>query len=337
MALDRRRWGARAALLQNVAMCRLVALTLTLALIAAPLPLAAQEPYVLQPGHMDLEIGPDGNTVIFDAAEGLVVVDTGRHRAHSQAILDHAVATGKSVAALVNTHWHLDHTTGNRDILAAHPQARLVASNAVAQAMEGFLARSLATARDRLADPATPADQRARIERGVAAMEDRAAMVPAEPVPGDGPQWLGGREFELHIASAAATQADLWLVAPDEQVAVVGDLVVAPVPFFDSGCEDGWRAALAAIDAAQWTTLIPGHGAPMTRSDFARWRGAFSAWLDCAGSEAPAAVCADGWMRDAGGFYTEAEREGVRYLAEAYVAELLRLPVAQRESYCRAL
>ncbi len=307
-----------------------------LALVAAPLPLAAQEPYVLQPGHLDLEIGPDGNTVIFDAPAGLVVVDTGRHRAHAQAILDHAAATGKPVAALVNSHWHLDHTTGNRDILAAYPHARLVASQAVAQAMEGFLARSLATARERLADPATPADQRIRIERGVAAMEDRAAMVPADPVLADGPQTLGGRAFEVHIAPAAATGADLWLVAPDEQVAVVGDLVVAPVPFFDTGCEDGWRAALESIGVAEWTMLIPGHGAPMSRSDFTRWRGAFTAWLDCAASEAPAAQCAEGWMRDAAGFYTEAEREGVRYLAEAYVAELLRLPSEQREHYCRA-
>lgn len=308
----------------------------TLALIAAPLPLAAQEPYVLQPGHMDLEIGPDGNTVIFDAPDGLVVVDTGRHRAHSQAILDHAAAVGKPVAALVNTHWHLDHTTGNRDVLATYPQARLVASGAVANALEGFLARSLATARERLADPALPADQRTRVERGVAAMEDRAALVPPEPVLADGPQELGGRLFELHVAPAAATEADLWLVAPEEQVAVVGDLVVAPVPFFDTGCEHGWRAALAAIGAAEWTTLIPGHGAPMTRTDFARWRGAFGAWLDCAASEAPAAQCADGWMRDAAGFYTDAERDGVRYLAEAYVAQLLRLPADQREAYCRA-
>lgn len=308
----------------------------TLALITAPLPLAAQEPYVLQPGHMDLEIGPDGNTVIFDAPEGLVVVDSGRHRAHVQAILDHAVATVRPVAALVNSHWHLDHTTGNRDILAAYPQARLVASGAAAQAIEGFLARSLATARERLADPATPADQRTRIERGVAAMEDRAAMVPADPVLVDGTQVLGGREFAVHIAPAAATEADLWLVATDEQVAVVGDLVVAPVPFFDTGCEEGWKSALAAIDAAQWTTLIPGHGAVMTRSDFKRWREAFTTWLDCAASQTPAAHCAEGWLRDAAGFYTEAEREGVRYLAEAYVAELLRLPAEQREGYCRA-
>lgn len=332
MALDRRGHSGAAGRVQTRPMRWLAILSL----ISAPLPLAAQEPYVLQPGHMDLEIGPDGNTVIFYAPEGLVVVDTGRHRAHSQAILDHAASVSKPVAALVNTHWHLDHTTGNRDILAAYPQARLVASGAVAGAMEGFLARSLATARERLADPAMPAEQRVRVERGVAAMEARAALVPADPVLADGPLVLGGRQFEVHVAPAAATEDDLWLVAPDEQVAVVGDLVVAPVPFFDTGCENGWRAALDAIGAAEWTTLIPDHGAPMTRADFARWRGAFDAWLHCAASQAPAAACAEGWMRDAAGFYTDAERDGVRYLAEAYVAELLRLPTDQREAYCRA-
>ncbi|MEO5705926.1 MAG: MBL fold metallo-hydrolase [Alteraurantiacibacter sp.] len=197
---------------------------LTLVLLACPLPLAAQQPYVVQPGHMDLEIGPDGNTVIFDAPDGLVVIDSGRHRGHSQAVLDHAASVGKPVAALVNTHWHLDHTTGNRDILGQFPQARLVATQAVANAMDGFLARSLANARERLADPALPADARARTERGVAAMEDRTAMVPADPILADGPVDLGGRRFQLHVAPAAATEADLWLVAEDEQVAVLAIL-----------------------------------------------------------------------------------------------------------------
>ncbi|HWN06609.1 MAG TPA: hypothetical protein VNO53_05530, partial [Steroidobacteraceae bacterium] len=31
--------------------------------------------------------GPDGNTIVFDAPGGLVVVDTGRHAWHSGAIL----------------------------------------------------------------------------------------------------------------------------------------------------------------------------------------------------------------------------------------------------------
>ena len=39
----------------------------------------------LQPGSFEAGRGPDGNTIIFDAPEGLVVVDTGRHVWHSDA------------------------------------------------------------------------------------------------------------------------------------------------------------------------------------------------------------------------------------------------------------
>ena len=83
-------------------------------------------------------------------------------------------------------------------------------------------------------------------------------------------------------------------------------------------------------------TLIPGHGAPMARDDFVRWRAAFDAWLGCAASDGPAAQCAENWLRDAAGFYTAAEAEGVRMLAEAYVAEVLRAPASERMAYCRA-
>jgi glyoxylase-like metal-dependent hydrolase (beta-lactamase superfamily II) len=294
----------------------------------------AQAPFVLQPGQIDLAIGPDGNTVIFDAPAGLVVVDTGRHASHAEAILDHARKAGKPVAAVINTHWHLDHTTGNRDLLAAFPQARLVATSAIEGALDGFLAEAPARARARAEDAALSVEERARARRTLAALADRAALVPSSPIESGGPVEVGGRRFELHVAPAAATEADLWLLAPDEGLAVVGDLVVAPVPFFDTGCEDGWRAALDAIDAAGWTTLIPGHGSRMARGDFARWRGAFEAWLDCARSARPAAQCAEGWMRDAAGFYSAEEAAGARMLAEGYVAEVLRAPAGERMAYC---
>ena len=41
-------------------------------------------------------------------------------------------------------------------------------------------------------------------------------------------------------------------------------------------------------------------------------------------------------MRDAAGFYTPAEADGARFLAEAYVAEILRRPPSERMAYCTA-
>lgn len=313
-------------------MRKLVAISAALLATAAS---PRHAPYVFQPGHIELERGPDGNTVILDTAAGLVVVDSGRHPEHARAILDLAKRAGKPVAALVNTHWHLDHTTGNRDIRAAYPGVRLIATGAAAGALEGFLAPSREQAAKALADPATAPDERARLVRALAIMEDRAALVPAEPVSSNRSWRLGGRRFEPRVAPRAATEADLWLLVPDEKLAVVGDLVVAQVPFFDTGCEQGWRTALDAIASTSWTTLIPGHGAPMRRADFTRWHAAFNAWLDCAGTSATAATCAEGWMRDAKGFYTDAEAPAVKMMARYYVAEVLRAPATERMAYCR--
>ena len=196
-------------------------------------------PMGFQPGHIDLARGPDGNTEILDAPEGLIVVDTGRHPDHARAIIDHARAVGKPVIAIVNTHWHLDHTTGNRDILAAFPGAKVIASRAVDGALADFLARSRTQAVEALASGKLTPAERARAERLLAAVEDRAALVPSMPVVGDGARMLGGRRIEFHLARNAATEGDVWMVVPDEKLAIVGDLVVAPVPFFDTGCEDG--------------------------------------------------------------------------------------------------
>lgn len=317
-------------------MSRLPALSAAILLAACTGSATAEPaPYVLQGGHIDLDRGPDGNTVILDAPQGLVVVDSGRHPAHAERIIAHARKIGRPIAALVNTHWHLDHTTGNRDILAAYPEARVVASKAVEGALDGFLARSVQNARQRLADPNLAPAERQRTQRALAAMDDRAALIPSQAIVKDGRIELGGRRIEARLAPRAATEGDVWLILPDEGLAVVGDLVVGPFPFFDTGCEEGWAKALAAIADAKWTRLIPGHGAPMDRTQFARWRRAFTALIACARSDAKSDDCAAGWQRNAAGFFTEAERPEVRELAVYYVDEVLRAPPERRMAYCR--
>jgi glyoxylase-like metal-dependent hydrolase (beta-lactamase superfamily II) len=313
------------------------AILAALALAACAAPAAASPaPYVLQPGHIDLERGPDGNTVILDTPQGLVVVDSGRHPEHAARIVDHARKVGRPIVAVVNTHWHLDHTTGNRDILAAFPKATIVASRAVEEALAGFLARSRLEAKQELANPRLPPEVRIRTQRALAAIEDRAALVPGVAITRDGTCKLGGRRIQFHLARNAATASDVWLVLPDEKLAIVGDLVVAPFPFFDTGCEEGWAAALGEIERASWTTLIPGHGAALDRAGFRRWHGDFGALIDCAKSGRKAADCAAGWEQGAAGFFSEAERAEVRAMALYYVDEVLRAPPEQRMADCRA-
>ena len=72
------------------------------ALIALAAPVAA-EPFHLIPGAIPAGKGPDGNTIIFDAPNGLVVFDTGRHPEHAAAILDYARRRHRPIAAIVNS------------------------------------------------------------------------------------------------------------------------------------------------------------------------------------------------------------------------------------------
>ena len=158
------------------------------------------------------ERGPDGNTVVFDAPEGLVVVDTGRHAWHSDAILAYAKSRGRPVAAIVNTHWHLDHTSGNGRIKAAFPEAPVYATNAVDRVLAegGFLARNLESAQAMLDDPKIREVQKEEVRIFIATMDERDVLRPQVVVKEAGEARLAGRSFDFRVTDGAVTDADLW-------------------------------------------------------------------------------------------------------------------------------
>ena len=130
----------------------------TSAAVAAP---ALPAGYHLIPGAVPLDSGPDGNTIVIDAPSGLIVMDTGRHPEHAQAILDFAKARHRPIAAIVNSHWHLDHTTGNWDIRQAYPHVAVYASNALEGALATYLKQGREQGDTMLADPKVPEAQKA--------------------------------------------------------------------------------------------------------------------------------------------------------------------------------
>ena len=295
-------------------------------------PARGPAPLKIIAGYFGEARAPDGNSVIFEGDKGLVVVDTGRHRDHQEKILAYARERGKPIAAIVNTHWHLDHSGGNAEIRAVYPEASIHTSNAVSGALEGFLARSLERARARLADQKVPEEQKAEARLGVAAMEDRRNLLPDVPVTGPSTLDAGGRSLQLHLAAHAATEGDVWLYDPATRTAVAGDLVVVPAPFFDTGCAQGWKNALADIARVPFTTLVPGHGPAMTRTQFVSYRKAFDRLVDCAEGDAAKAICIDGWLADAAEFLpADQDRKDARALLDYYFAEILRSPEKKAE------
>ena len=310
-------------------------------LLAALLSLGARAPaspgWHLIPGQIDPQgrKGPDGNSIFLDAPQGLILVDTGRHPEHAAALLAYARQRGRPIAAIFNTHWHLDHSTGNTEIRAAFPTAPLYASNAIEGALTGFLARSRDSTQQALAAGQIPESARPEVARAFDVMDHPERLRPTRPVTRSGPTTVAGRRLQVNLAPYAATEGDVWIYDPALRLVIAGDLVVGPVPFMDTACPEGWRAALDRIAATPFTILIPGHGDPMDRRAFLAWRAAYNAFVDCGQSSRPRADCIAGWRHDARRFIPNGSEALVERLAGYYLDSRLRSSPGERQLYCQ--
>jgi glyoxylase-like metal-dependent hydrolase (beta-lactamase superfamily II) len=318
---------------------RLRGIATLIAGLAAPAASAAPLPGGLHliPGAVPLDSGPDGNTIVIDAPRGLIVVDTGRHPEHAQAILDYAKQRGRPIAAIVNSPWHLDHTTGNWDIRQAYPRVQVFASNALKGALVTFLADGKANAQKALADPKTTPAARDQILRGRSVLDHPERIEPNRIVSKTGRMAIAGRMLDVHLAKFAASEGDVWLYDPRTRVAVIGDLVVDIVPFMDTACPDGWSKALAEVAKVPFAALIPGHGPVMSRADFAAWRTAYDNFINCGRSKSDKKACTDGWSRDAAKFIDAEHRDYVREAADYYLTTRLRSSAEEQQRYCKPL
>jgi glyoxylase-like metal-dependent hydrolase (beta-lactamase superfamily II) len=269
---------------------------------------------------------PDGNTVIWQGPQGLVVMDTGRHPWHRQTIIDFVKARHGKVAAIINSHWHLDHVSGDPALKAAWPAATVYASDAIDEAITGFLARSAADGRRYLDDKSLPPETLEDLKGDLATFDDAANLRPDVVIPASGPRTLGGVRLELNLARNAATDGDVWVFDAKRRVVAAGDLITLPVPYLDTACPLGWKKALAEVAATPFDLVIPGHGKPMSRSDFDLYRKAFDGFIACGASSRPAADCAADWSRDAGPLLQANGMDAKRAagFAAYYVTDVLR-------------
>lgn len=137
---------------------------------------------------------------------------------------------GRPIAATVNTHWHLDHSSGN------------------------------GRARSMLDDPKLSDLEKEEIRIFMATMAERDVLRPQVVVREPGTVRLAGKEFEFRLTRGAVTDADLWFYDPVSGVAVLGDLVTFPAPFFETACPADWRRSLDEVRALPFQVVIPGHG-----------------------------------------------------------------------------
>ena len=277
---------------------------------------------------------PDGNSIVIVAPKGLIVFDTGRHKEHTQQIVDFARTHDRPIAAIINSHWHLDHVGGNPQLRAAYPDVPVYASSAIDGARKGFLADYRAHLVSEIAQSSTKPEAQKSMRAEIALIDQGAELGPTDVITKSSPLTIAGRHLEFHLETHAVTAGDVWVLDPVTHVLMAGDLVTLPAPFFESACPSGWRSALAHLANTRFEWLVPGHGAPMRRRAFDTYRKAFSNLLACAAGDASKNTCIDGWIADASELIGSDDVSYARTLIGYYVTDYLRHPTERIQKFC---
>lgn len=199
--------------------------------------------------------GAGCNVVVWHGPDGTVLVDDGTE---AMAPKLHAaverIAPGP-VRLVISTHWHPDHTGGNRhfaasgSVLVAHDSARARMSE-----------QQTVSAYD-LEVPAAPAEA-----LPVVTFDDALDL-----------HLNGDRLAALHV-EAAHTDGDLLLWWEDANVVHVGDVYYSGIyPFIDLGSGGSLAGLVAALEtvlsrADARTIIVPGHGPVSNRAELAAYR-----------------------------------------------------------------
>jgi len=224
----------------------------------------------LRPGvHAAVDASMGGNVMAVISGGKVLLVDT-KFPAFAAALARETEALGGTLATVVNTHHHADHTGGNAVL---NPRAEIVAHAKVAERVAAQLERYVGGARG---GPRQIEMQRPGAEQ---VLEEAQAAAEAAP------NWTGDDfapdvkldawphemscaevKLALHHFGPGHTDNDVVVHLPDANVLHAGDLCFHKLhPFFDpdggATCR-GWSESVAeAIELCDAeTVVVPGHG-----------------------------------------------------------------------------
>jgi glyoxylase-like metal-dependent hydrolase (beta-lactamase superfamily II) len=198
--------------------------------------------------------GAGGNMAVQSGGEGRIVIDSSFASAVPH-ILQALAGLGQEAAfALINTHWHPDHTGGNQAFHAA-----------------GFTIIAHQKTRERLSVPV----EMKIFHRTTAAQP--AAALPTVTFEQSLRIWRNGDEVELAHFEPAHTDSDISIHFKKANVLHVGDIWFNGMyPFIDEstggkigGMIRAVEQALAVADSS--TKIIPGHGPLGNKDDLAKY------------------------------------------------------------------
>jgi cyclase len=201
--------------------------------------------------------GLGGNVAVLVTDAGVVVVDTMTWPRQGRLIQrEIARLTDQPVVAIINTHYHLDHTHGN----PAFPVGTKVV--ATAQTLKHLETLDARFWRDPPARDLLP-----------------NVIFNSRPHDRSDHEWtlsLGGKTVEAHWFGRGHTDGDLVVLFVEDHVLHTGDLFFNGFwPNIDleaGGSVRWWPRTLDGVLSLDFDTVIPGHGPVATRADLERFR-----------------------------------------------------------------
>jgi glyoxylase-like metal-dependent hydrolase (beta-lactamase superfamily II) len=240
----------------------------------------------------DLDLWTSSNVLVIVNDQDVTVFDTNtRPHVNRMVIAEIRKLTDKPVGTLINSHWHMDHWSGNDEYQKAWPGLRIIATAETREfmrrmgpaffahsagnglpAMRAALDTAIRTGRQRDGTPLTAEARRQReqdiadTERFAAEMRSTPRVLPNLVFRDTLVFWSGRREFRLFSATGDASGSAV-LYLPAEKLIATGDVLVrrendeGPPPWTtNSYAITPWLHSLRSLEALDATIIVPGQG-----------------------------------------------------------------------------
>ncbi len=179
--------------------------------------------------------------------EGIVVVDTLPFAVETQEMIDYLNALGMGpIRYLVNTHWHLDHISGN---YLFDDSVELVCHKLCQQAIVEYGVDALEDAKE-----TTPLLEEARLRIPNVVFEDGELVL-----------HVGNKSVEVALTPGHTLDSTVAYVREDK-VLLAADTVM-PVPFFLWGDRHKFKMSLDALRQYNLESIVQGHGEVLLRGE----------------------------------------------------------------------
>jgi len=232
---------------------------------------------------------PNSNAAIFVNSSDVLVVDAHSHPAAAASLIAQIKSeiTLKPVRYVVDTHFHFDHTQGNRAYLNTGGKVDIVASKVTKQLMSQLLVPRLKAA----LDPASPGPrgaqqvahqledlrqrvgkstseaEKAQLQQRIGQLESFAAEMkdfePALPtITFDKTYVIKEKGYDLHLEfhGLAHTAGDIVVFCPQKRLIASGDAIHPGFPTFIDSYPQPWPKTIDSIAKLPFDHMLPGHG-----------------------------------------------------------------------------